>query len=126
MWLDRHRGRVDPTDKESADALAIGCIRDAAASLDKLTFADAYRANLGLALTTLFEWQHFEHLAASWLDATVARNGSVESSTKPPAEAITAVKRSSPRQSVLIACGAASSTDLSGSRIPSGLGPGSW
>ena len=84
---------MEPTDKEAADALAIGGLRDAAASLDKLTFSAACGANLGLALTTLIEWQHFEHLAASWLDATVACIGSGKSSRKPPAEAITAVKQ---------------------------------
>ena len=65
VWLDLHRGRVEPTDKESADAPAIGGLRDAAASLDKLTFSAACGANLGLALTKLIERRHFEHLAAS-------------------------------------------------------------
>ena len=65
VWLDPLRGRWEPTDKEAADALAIGGLRDAAASLDKLTFSAACGANLGLALTKLIEWRHFEHLAAS-------------------------------------------------------------
>ena len=38
-WRDPLRGPIDLTDKEKADALAIGGMRDAAASLEKLTYS---------------------------------------------------------------------------------------
>ena len=94
VWLDPLRGRLQPTDKEAADALAIGGLRDAAASLEKLTYSASFGTNLGFALISLVEQQHVEHPTASWIDATVACIGAEKSlKMKPPVDAIAAVKR---------------------------------
>ena len=52
-WLEPLRGTIQPTDKEAADNLAIGGLRNTAASVGRLHMVAAFGRKIGAALRTL-------------------------------------------------------------------------
>ena len=84
---------MQPTDKEAADELAIGGLRDAAASVSRLTQTAEFGLKLGGEIMAALRTQHEASTTKSWIDATCDTIGAPkESNPAPPKDAIAAVK----------------------------------
>ena len=94
QWRDPLRGAIQPTDKEQADAVAIGGLRDTAESLSRLTYVAEYGARLGMTLKALDG-------KPSWIEDTCEAIGANDEERKavglgparPPKDAIAAIPR---------------------------------
>ena len=85
------------TEKEIADILAIGGLRNTADSVSRLHVVRDFGAKLGTALMQLITKNSAEHLAKgtvkeSWVSITCEAIGSSDSTCGPPKSAIDAVK----------------------------------
>ena len=95
--MDPLRGILTPTDKEAADALAIGGLRDAADSVGRLHMVAAFGRKLSSRLRQLVQFNEDTHTVAntldqSWIAATIDAIGSDKLDAGPPADAIKSVK----------------------------------
>ena len=71
VWTEPLRGRIDPTDKEKQDALAIGGLRNAADSVSRLHTVAAFGKKLGAGLMDLLRTNTDEHIASGKPDIIV-------------------------------------------------------
>jgi len=93
VWRDPLRGVIQPTEKEAADEIAIGGLRDTAASVSRLTATAEFGRPIGVEIMDALRTQHSSNPASSWIDATCATIGAPkESKPAPPTDAIAAVK----------------------------------
>ncbi len=86
VWRQRLRGNVGDDDKTLADAMAIGGLRNAAASVSRLHTLQAFGSSLGMALRALLAQN------PSWIHSTCDLIGTTVLDARPPPEAILAVK----------------------------------
>ena len=75
-WRDPLRGAIQPTEKEQADARAIGGLRNTSESLGKLSFTANYGIKLGHILKDSLDAQ------PSWIDDTCAAIGTNDDERK--------------------------------------------
>ena len=100
VWRDPLRGALTPTEKEAADELAIGGLRDTAAAVGRLSKTADFGFVLGADIRHLLATQHVSSSArtqhssaASWIDATCDLIGaSKDSSLSLPTDAVAAVR----------------------------------
>ena len=86
---------MEPTDKEQADAKAIGGLRNTSESLSKLSFTSAYGSKLGEILKQALDGH------PSWIDQTCEAIGTNDEDRiaagmepiRPPAEAVSEIRR---------------------------------
>ena len=84
VWRDPLRGALVPTDKEAADELAIGGLRDTAASVARLTQTAEFGGKLGADLIQALVDQHASCPASSWIDATCSTIGAAKDTMPMP------------------------------------------
>ena len=84
-WLEPLRGSVQPTDKEAADAHAIGGLRNAAESVSRLHLVSEFGRSLGAKLKALLAGN------PEWITATCKAIGSTDE-LRPPPDAVAAVR----------------------------------
>ena len=97
QWSQRVRGAVAMTEKEEADRRAIGGLRDAADSVNRMHMVAAFGRKLSSRLRELIQFNEDSHTVAnsldqSWISTTMNAIGSEDAEAGPPAEAIKAVK----------------------------------
>jgi hypothetical protein len=96
-WRHRLRGSVEPDEKEKADKLSIGGLRNTAESVGKLHTVQAFGLKLGSALREALLANYAEHsqksdVKGSWIDLTCNLVGTTLDDARPPLAAIAVVK----------------------------------
>ena len=94
-WRDPLRGAIQPTEKEQADAMAIGGLRNTSESIGRLSYTVDYGAQLGKKLKDALDTK------PSWVDDTCEAIGTNDKERKtaglepvrPPREAIAEIQR---------------------------------
>lgn len=87
-WHNPLRGVLLPTDKEQADALAIGWLRNSADSVARLAFTVTFGIDLGTAMrkrlcSDLEEKRTADKLERSWVHRTCAAVGTAAGNIRP-------------------------------------------
>ena len=94
LWRDPLRGEIQATTKEEADDLAIGGLRDTAASVARLSNTAAFGRKLGMNIMDALRSQHKSCPKTSWIDATCGIIGAAsDTMPAPPPDAVAAVKK---------------------------------
>ena len=78
IWPEPHRGATQPTEKEAADSITIGGLRNAADSVSRLHLVSTVGRSLGAKLKTLLSGN------PDWINQTCDAIGATDGSQPPP------------------------------------------